>query len=76
MGLFHHVFVYMGDLYFVHHSLNLSILEASILIMVQQVSLMMFSLDIVDYRMSFFLLSTRNFGCQLAGQVDHSRGPF
>ena len=37
MGLFHHVLVYMGDLHLVLPSLNLSIQDAGILIMVQQV---------------------------------------
>ena len=35
-----------------------STLDAVILIMVQKVSLMMFSLNMVDYPMSFILLST------------------
>ena len=50
--------VYMGDLHLVYPALNLSILDASILIMVQQVSLMMFSLNMVDYSMSFLLPSS------------------
>ena len=58
MGLFHHVLVYMGDLHLVLPSLNLSILDAGNLIMLQQVSLMMFSLNMVDNRMSFLSLST------------------
>ena len=37
MGPFHHVHVYMGDLHLVHPALNLSVLDAGILIMVQQV---------------------------------------
>ena len=53
MGLFHHVLVYMGDLQLVYPVLNLSTLDAGILIMVQCVSLMMFSLNMVDYPMSF-----------------------
>ena len=57
-GLFHNVLVYMGDLQLVLPVLNLSILDAGILIMVQQISLMMFSLNMVDYRMSFLLLFT------------------
>ena len=32
MGLFHHVLVYMGDLHLVHPALNLSILDAGILV--------------------------------------------
>ena len=40
------------------HALNLSILDASILTTVQQVSFMMFSLNMVDYPMSFLSLST------------------
>ena len=58
MGLFHHVLVYMGDLHLVHPALNWSILNVGISIMVQQVSLMMFSLTMVDYPMSFLLLSS------------------
>ena len=58
MGLFHHVLVDMGDLHLVLLALNLSILDAGILIMMQQVRLMMFSLNMVDYFMSFLLLST------------------
>ena len=58
MGLFHHVLTYMGDLHLVRHALNLSILDADILIMVLQVSLMMFSLNMKDYPMSFLSLST------------------
>ena len=48
MGLFHHVLVCMGDLHLVLTSLILSILDAGILIMVQQLKLMMFSLN-MDY---------------------------
>ena len=51
--MFHNVLVYMGDLHLVLPSLNLCILDAGILIMVQQVSLMMFFLNMVDYPMSF-----------------------
>ena len=58
MGLFHHVLVYMGDLNLVLPSMNLSILYAGILIMVQQVSLMMSYLTMLDYPVSFLLLST------------------
>ena len=57
-GLFHHVLFYMGDLNLVLPALNLSTLEAGILIMVQQVRMMMFSLKMVDYSMPFLLLST------------------
>ena len=55
MGLLHYVLVYMGDLQLVYPVLNLSTLDAGIL-MVQCISLMMFSLNIVDYPMSFLLL--------------------
>ena len=48
VGLFHHVLVYMGDLHLVLPLLNLCIMDAGILIMVQQVSLMMFFLNMVD----------------------------
>ena len=64
MGLFHHVHV--------HPALNLSILDAGILIMVQQVSLMMFFLTMVDYPMSFLLLSTGNFFLWTSRR-DHSK---
>ena len=54
MGLFDHVLVYMGDLQLVlYPALNLSTLDAGILIMVQCISLMMFSLNMEDYPMSF-----------------------
>ena len=46
----------IGDLHFVLPALNVSILDAGILIMMQQVILMMFSLNIVDYSMSFLSL--------------------
>ena len=39
-------------------ALNLSTLNAGILIMMQQERLMMFSLNMVDYSMSFRLLAT------------------
>ena len=56
--LFHHVLFNMGDLHLVLPALNLSTLNAGILIMMQQVRLMMFSLNMVDYSMFFLLLST------------------
>ena len=55
-------------------ALNLSNMNAGILIMMQQVRLMMFSLNTVDYSMSFLLLSTQNFFCWTSGG-DHSE-PF
>ena len=58
MGLLHHALFFMGDLQLVHPALNLSTLDAGILIMVQKVSLTMFSLNMVDYPMSFLSLST------------------
>ena len=48
----------MGDLHLVLPALNLSTLNAGILIMMQKVRLMMFSLNILDYSMSFLPLST------------------
>ena len=39
-------------------TMNLSFLDAGILIMVQQVRLMMFTLNMVDYPMSFLSMST------------------
>ena len=56
--LFRHVLIYMGDLHWVLPALNLSTLNAGILIITQQVRLMMFSLNMVDYSMSFLSLST------------------
>ena len=56
----------MGDLQFVLPALNLSTLNAGILIMMQQVRLMMFSVNMVDYSMSFLLLFQLSF---FAGQV-------
>ena len=35
VGLFHHVLVYMEDLQFIHPALNLSSLDAGILLIVQ-----------------------------------------
>ena len=55
-------------------ALNLSNMNAGILIMMQQVRLMMFSLNTVDYSMSFLLLSTQNFFGWTSGG-DHSE-PF
>ena len=48
----------MGDLYLVLPALKFSTVDAGILIMVQQVRMMMFSLNMVDYSLSFLLLST------------------
>ena len=45
----------MGDLHFVLPALNLSTLQAGILIRMQEVRLMMISLNMVDYSMSFVL---------------------
>ena len=42
-------------------ALNLSILDTGILITVQRARWMMFSLNMVDYPMSFLMLSTLNF---------------
>ena len=49
---------YMGHLHLVLPALNLSSLDAGILILVQQVRMMMLSLNLVDYSISFLLLST------------------
>ena len=54
--LFHHVLFNMGDLHLVLPALNWSTLNAGILIMMQKVRLMMFSLNMVDYSMSFLSL--------------------
>ena len=56
--LFHHVLFNMADLHLVLPALNLSTLNAGISIMMQQVRLMMFSLNMVDYSMSFLSLYT------------------
>ena len=72
--LFHHILFNMGDLHVVLPALKLSNMNAGILIKMQQVRLMMFSLDTVDYSMSFLLLSTQNFFCWTSGG-DHSE-PF
>ena len=56
--LFNIVLFNMGDLHLVLPALNLSTLNTGILIMMQQVRLMMFSLNMVDYSMSFLSLST------------------
>ena len=56
--MLHHVLIHIGDLHLFLPALNLSILDAGILMMVQQVKLMMFLLNMVDYPMSFILLST------------------
>ena len=66
--LFHHVLFNMGDLHVVLPTLKLSNMNAGILKMMQQVRLMMFSLNMVDYSMSFLLLSTQNF---FAGQMEN-----
>ena len=55
--LFHHVLFNMGDLQLVLPALNLSTLNAGILIMMHQVRLMMFSPNMLDYSMSLLLLS-------------------
>ena len=56
--MFHHVLLNIGNLHLVLPALNLSTLNAGILIMMQQVRLMMFSLNMVDYSMSFLSLYT------------------
>ena len=48
---------YMDDLDWVLPAMILSTLDADILIMVQPVRLMMFSLNMMDYSMSFLSLS-------------------
>ena len=52
-GRFHHTLIHMGDLHLVLPALNLSTLDAGILIMVQQERMKVFSLDMVDYSVSF-----------------------
>ena len=56
--LFYIVLFNMGDLHLVLTALNLSTLNAGILIMIEHVRLMMFSLNMVDHFMFFLLLST------------------
>ena len=69
--LFHHVLFNMGDLHLFLPALNLSTLNAGILIMMQQIRLMMLSLNMVDYSISFLLLSTWNFfNWQVGGTID------
>ena len=68
--LFHHVLIHIGDLNLVLPAMNLSILDAGILIIVQHVRLMMFTLNMVDYPMSFLSLSTWDcFGGQVEGTI-------
>ena len=55
--MFHCVLFNMGDLPLVLPALNLSTLNAGIMIMMQKVRLMMFSLNMVDYSMSFLSLA-------------------
>ena len=59
--LFHIVLFNMGDMHLVLPALNLSTLNAGILIMMHQVRSMMFLLNMVDYSMSFLSLSTLDF---------------
>ena len=61
--LLHHVLFNMGDLHLVLPALNLSTLKASILIRMQQVRLMMFLLNMVDYPMSFLYPLAVHLGC-------------
>ena len=60
--VFHYVLIYMGNLHLVFLALNLSSLDAGILIRVQKVRLLllmiMFSLNMVDCSMSILSLST------------------
>ena len=72
--LFHHVLFNMADLHLVLPALNLSTLNAGISIMMQQVRLMMFSLNMVDYSMSFLSLYTWDYFCWTS-RGDHSE-PF
>ena len=64
-----HVLVYMGDLQLVLSAQNSSILDAGILLMVQHVRLMMFSLIMVDYHTSFLLLWDPSFMHKSCGLV-------
>ena len=61
VGLLHNVLIYMGELHLVLPAMILSTLDAGILIMVQPVRLMMFSLNMMNFSISFLLLSIR--GC-------------
>ena len=56
--LFNIVLFNMGDLHLVLPALNLSTMNAGILILMQHVKLIMFSLNMVDYSTPFLLLST------------------
>ena len=59
--LFHHVLINIGNLHLVLPALNLSTLNVGILLMMQQVRRRMFSLNMVDYSMSFLSLYTWDF---------------
>ena len=65
--LFHHVLFSTGDLHLVLPALNLSTLNAGILIMMHQARLIMFSLNMVDYSMHVLPLAVHL--CFFAGQV-------
>ena len=60
VGLLQNVLIYMGELHLVLPAMILSTLDAGILITVQPVRLMMFSLN-MNYSISFLSLSIR--GC-------------
>ena len=61
VGLLHNVLIFMGELHLVLPATILSTLDAGILIMVQPVRLMMFSLNMMNYSISFLSLSIRGF---------------
>ena len=61
VGLLHNVLIYMGELHLVLPAMILSTLDAGILITVQPVRLMMFSLNMMNYSISFLSLSI--WGC-------------
>ena len=58
MTPYHSFLVDLGDMHLVPPALNFSTLNAGILIMMEQVRLIMFSLNMVDYSMSLLSLST------------------
>ena len=59
----------MVGMHLVLPALNLYTLNAGILIMMHQVILMMFSLNMVDCSMSFLMLSSCNFEGQIGGNI-------
>ena len=70
--LFHHVLINIGNLHLVLPALNLFTLNVGILIMMQQVRLMMFSLNMVDYSHVLPLAVHQRFFCWTS-RGEHSK---